>query len=57
MIDNYLQLIRFLRQFKDVQVNGNTVFALNDSSSYFAATAGNFSAETIKQYIEAQKGL
>jgi putative transposase len=25
--------------------------------SYFAATAGNASAETIKRYIEAQKGL
>ena len=25
--------------------------------SYFAATAGNVSAETIKRYIEAQKGL
>jgi putative transposase len=25
--------------------------------SYFAATAGNVSAETIKGYIEAQKGL
>jgi putative transposase len=25
--------------------------------SYFAATAGNVSSETIKKYIEAQKGL
>jgi putative transposase len=25
--------------------------------SYFAATAGNVSSETIKRYIEAQKGL
>lgn len=25
--------------------------------SYFASTAGNVSAETIKKYIEAQKGL
>ena len=25
--------------------------------SYFAATAGNVSAETIKRYIEAQRGL
>jgi len=25
--------------------------------SYFAATAGNVSAETIQRYIEAQKGL
>jgi hypothetical protein len=27
------------------------------SSSYFAATAGNASADTIKRYIEAQKGF
>jgi len=25
--------------------------------SYFVATAGNVSAETIQRYIEAQKGL
>jgi len=25
--------------------------------SYFAATAGNLSSETVKRYIEAQKGL
>jgi putative transposase len=25
--------------------------------SYFAATAGNVSSETVKRYIEAQKGI
>ncbi len=25
--------------------------------SYFAATAGNLSSETVKRYIEAQKGI
>ena len=30
MIDNYLQLTTFVRQFKDVQVDNNTVFALKN---------------------------